>query len=90
MDKQAVNDVFIRTAETVTETEEKAKSNKSGKIIFILPVFFGLAVGLGFLLRAIFRRSHTGLLSQPVVKALLGIARKFFHNIFLLQEKVIQ
>ena len=88
--EQAVNDVFNRTAETVSETHENAKSYKSGKTIFIFLVFFGVAVGLGFLLRANYRRSHTGLLSQPVVKALLGIARKFFHNIVLLQKKVMQ
>ena len=91
--EQAVSDVCDSTAETANENHEKDKnykSKKSGKTIFILLIFFGIAVGMGIFLRAYFRRSRTGLLSKHMVKEFSGIARKFSHKIVMLMEKAMQ
>jgi ElaB/YqjD/DUF883 family membrane-anchored ribosome-binding protein len=76
--EQAVSDVYDRTAQTVNETYEHAKSYSTenpGKTILIA---LGIGVGLGFLLGASSRRSRTGRIAQPVVNALSDIALEIF------------
>ena len=64
--------------QVVTETYGKAKnySNENpGKSILLA---LGIGVGMGFLLGASSRRSHSNRFAQPVVNALSDIAMAFF------------
>jgi len=78
--EQAVSDAYDKTAQTVSQTYEQAKSYSTenpGKTILIA---LGIGVGLGFLLGASSssRRSRTGRYAQPVVNALSDLAQEFF------------
>ena len=76
--EQAVSDGYDKTAQTVSETYEQAKSYSTqnpGKTILIA---LGIGVGLGFLLGASSHRSRTGRFARPVVNALSEIALEFF------------
>ena len=76
--EQAVGDVYDKTAQTVSETYEQAKSYSSenpGKTILIA---LGIGVGLGFLLGASSSQSRTGRFAKPVVNALSDIALEIF------------
>ena len=78
--EKAVSDAYDKTAQTVSQTYEQAKSYSTenpGKTILIA---LGIGVGLGFLLRASSssRRSRTGRYAQPVVNALSDLAREYF------------
>ena len=78
--EQAVSDAYDKTAQTVSQTYEQAKSYSTenpGKTILIA---LGIGVGLGFLLGASSssRRSRTGRYAQPVVNALSDLALEFF------------
>jgi len=78
--EQAVSDAYDKTAQTVSQTYEQAKSYSTenpGKTILIA---LGIGVGLGFLLGASSssRRSRTGRYAQPVVNALSDLAQEYF------------
>lgn len=76
--KQAVSDVYDKTAKAVCKTCEQAKSYSSenpGKTILIA---LGIGVGLGVLLGARPHRSRTSRFAQPVVSALSDIALELF------------
>lgn len=79
--EKAVCDAYDKTAETVGQTYEQAKTystDNPGKAILIA---LGIGVGLGFLLGASSssRRSRTGRYAEPVVNALSDLAREYFH-----------
>ena len=76
--KQAVSDVYDKTAKVVCKTCEQAKSYSSenpGKTILIA---LGVGIGLGVLLGAKTHRSRTSRYAQPVVNALSDIALELF------------
>ena len=77
--QEAVNDVYDKTARTVSETYEHVKrygSKNPGKTMLLA---LGVGVGLGFLLGASSRRSGiTGRFARPVVNALSDVALEFF------------
>jgi ElaB/YqjD/DUF883 family membrane-anchored ribosome-binding protein len=76
--KEAVSDVYDKTAHAVSETYSKAKSytdENPHKTIFIA---LGIGVGLGFILGAhSSHHSRTSRLAEPVVNALSNIALEF-------------
>lgn len=76
--EEAVSDAYDKTARTVGETYEHAKSysgNNPGKALLIT---LGIGVGLGFLLGKNSRRMSAGRFARPVVNALSDIALEFF------------
>lgn len=76
--KQAVSDVYDKTAKAVCKTCEQAKSYSSenpGKTILIA---LGIGVGLGVFLGTRTHRSRTSRFAQPVVNALSDIALELF------------
>jgi ElaB/YqjD/DUF883 family membrane-anchored ribosome-binding protein len=76
--EQAVSDVYAKTAQTVSETYEQAKSYSNKNPGMTILITLGIGVGLGFLLGASSRRSRGGRFAQPVVNALSDIALEFF------------
>ena len=78
--EKAVGDAYDKTAQTVSQTYDQAKSYSTenpGKTILIA---VGIGVGLGFLLggSSSSRRSRTGRYAQPVVNALSDLAQEYF------------
>lgn len=78
--EKAVSDAYDKTAKTISQTYEQAKSYSTenpGKTILIA---LGIGVGLGFLLAAGSgsRRSRGGRYAQPVVNALSDLAHEYF------------
>ena len=57
--EQAVSGVYDKTAQAVSHTYERARSYSSENPGTTLLLASGIGVGLGFLLGAISRRSHT-------------------------------
>ncbi len=76
--EKVVTDAYDKTAQTVSETYEHAKSygcENPGKTMLIA---LGIGVGLGILLVASSRHSRTSLFARPVVNALSDVALEFF------------
>ena len=57
--EKAVSDVYDKTAQAVSKTYERARSYSSENPGTTLLLASGIGIGLGFLLGAISRRSHT-------------------------------
>ena len=57
--EKAVSDVYDKTTQAVSKTYERAKSYSSENPGTTLLLASGIGVGLGFLLGALSRRSHT-------------------------------
>jgi hypothetical protein len=76
--EKAVDDVYDKTSQAVSETYEQAiiySRKNPGKTILIA---LGIGVGLGFIFGASCRHSRTGRIARPVVNALSDIALEFF------------
>lgn len=76
--KDAVSDVYNKTAQAVSKTYDKAKGYSTENPGTAILIALGVGVGLGFLLGASSRRSRTGRFAQPLVNAISEIAREYF------------
>jgi len=90
--EQVVSDVYDKPAQTASEADKQATSNRSkntGKIILV-SLALVIGIGLGFLFYMRYRRSHTARLAQLVVKALPDISREILRKSELLAERALQ
>ncbi len=77
--QETVNDVYDKTARTVSETYGHAKNYSSKNPGKTMLLTLGIGVGLGFLLGKSSRRSGiTGRFARPVVNAISDVALEFF------------